>query len=476
MASQPLETLAGAPAPMAPAGAPAPMAPASGPAPILSRWRRLSGSNVALVTGTVVLTNIMRLGSTIFLTRLLSPADFGATAIFGAIIIVLQMISDLGFHIFVVQHRDGDDPRFLNVIWTIRLVRSVLLTLALAALATPLAWAIGQPALTAAIAVIGLQFIIEAASSMALITTVRRQRLAWLSVIDLAVVAAQIMLGLVLAWWLQSYWAIVWAGLAGAGLRTLLSYLAFPAALPRFAFDAAIFADLWRFGRTIVGAHTVQVVMAQLDKFVLARLFPLSVFGTYGIAASLAGAPSAFTALYPARVLLPVMAAAWRDDPAQLPQVYYACRRRVMLLYMLAMGIFTGFAPGIVAILYDPRYAAAGEQLAILAIAPLFALNNCAAREALIVVGRVQALLYANLVRAAWLALAGTGGYLAFGPPGFIAAIGTIELPVLCYNWWELQRHRLLRPREELAMLATAGIGVGLGLLGYRLYTATFTT
>jgi O-antigen/teichoic acid export membrane protein len=441
------------------------------PAPV-PRWRMLIGNSVALVTATVLLTNVLRLGSTIVLTRLLSPADFGATAIFGAIVIVFQMISDLGFHLFVVRHRDGDVPRFLDVIWTIRLVRSALLTIVLALLAGPLAMAIGQPALTMAIAVTGLHFLIEGLASMALITTVRDQRLFKLSAIDIAVIATQIALGLVLAWRLESYWAIVWAGLAGAGLKTVLSYVAFPATARRLAFDRAVFNELWRFGRTIVGSHTIQVTLAQLDKFVLARLFPLSVFGTYGVASNLAGAPSAFTALYPSRVLLPAMAAAWRADPAQLPHVYYAARRRVMLLYMLAMGMFVGFAPAIVAILYDPRYAAAGPQLAILAVAPLFALNNCAAREVFVVVGRVQALLYANLVRLGWLGLVGTGGYLAFGPMGFIAAIGTIELPVLGYSWWELQRHRLLRPRAELAMLGAAGAGVGLGLLGERLHAA----
>lgn len=452
-----------------PLNAPTLGAPPLAPVP---RWRAIVGNNVALVTGTVLLVNALRLLSTVVLTRLLSPEDFGATAIFAAIVIVFQMISDLGFHLFVIRHRDGEAPRFLDVIWTIRLVRSVVLTIGLALLAGPMAELIGQPALTAAIAVTGLHFLIEGLGSMALITTVREQRLFRLSVIDIAVVASQIALGLLLAWRLESYWAIVWAGLAGAALKTILSYVVFPAARRRLAFDSGIAGELWRFGRNIVGSHTIQVTLAQLDKFVLARLFPLSVFGTYGVASNLAGAPSAFTALYPSRVLLPVLAATWRTDPALLPHVYYESRRQVMRLYMVAMGMFVGFAPAIVAILYDPRYAAAGPQLAILAVAPLFALNNCAAREAFVVVGRVQALLYANLVRLGWLGLVGTGGFLAFGPIGFIAAIGSIELPVLVYNWWELHRHRLLRPREELAMLGSAGVGVGLGLLGERFYTA----
>lgn len=438
------------------------------------RWRATIGSGVSLVAITVVMSTVLRLGSTIVLTRLLSPEDFGAVAITGAILAVLLMISDLGFGIFIVQHRDGAEPRFLDVVWTVRLIRSVILTLVLAVLAGPLATLLGKPALTMAIAVTALHFVIEGLSSLALMTTVRDQKLFKLSAIDIGTTALQIALGIALAVLLESYWAIIWSGLVGAVVKTMLTYTAFPGSRRRLAFDAALFTELWRFGRTIISAHTLQVLLSQVDKFVLSRVFSLNLFGIYSIASNLSGAPAGFTNAYPTRVLLPAFAEVARERRESLREFYYEKRRRITLLYMAAMGGFIGCAPLIVEILYDPRYAAAGLYLQILAIAPLIALNNYAAREVLIVIGQMRPLLIGNFVRLGWLLIGGAGGYLLAGPIGLIVAVGTIEVPVLLYNWWELRRSDLLLLDQELLMLATAIGGLGAGLAAVRLADAAF--
>ena len=451
-------------------------APASGtltPAsldPPMSRWKLAMGSSVSLVTITVVASTLLRLASSLILTRLLSPEDFGAAAITAAILGVMLMISDLGFEVFVIQHRNGDDPRFLDVVWTIRLLRSVVLTLLLLLLAGPLATLIGKPALTAAIAVTSLHFIIEGLSSLTLMTVVRQQKLFRLSCVDVSTTALQIVFGIILAMVFRSYWALIVSGLLAAAVKSVLSYAAFDDSRRRLRFDRDYFAEMWTFGRTIVSAQAIQVLLSQVDKFVLSRLFSLNLFGIYSIASNLAGAPAAFTTAYPTRVLLPAFAKAHRDDPGSLRTVYYDSRRTIMLLYMAAMGGFIGVAPAIIDILYDPRYATAGQYLRFLAIAPLIGLNNYAAREVLIVIGKVKPLLIGNFVRLAWLAGAGIAAYLGWGPIGLVVAVGTIEVPVLCYNWWELRRNALLRMDQELIMLGTAVAGAAAGWIGNTLF------
>lgn len=440
----------------------------------MPRWRARMGSSVSLVTITVVLMTALRLPSTVILTRLLSPEDFGVTAITGAIITVLLMMSDLGFGVFVIQHAQGDDPRFLDIVWTVRMLRSVVLTIGLALLARPLAMLVGQPALTLAIAVTALHFIIESSSSLSLMTVVRQQKLLRLSILDVGSTAIQIGLGIAFALVMHNYWAIIIGGLLANVIKSVLSYTAFPGSRRRLAFDRGLFIEMWRFGRTILGAHTIQVLLSQVDKLVLSRLFPLNLFGVYSVAMNLAGAPSAFTTSYPSRVLLPAYAHAHRVAPATLRDVYYDGRRMVMMLYLATMGGFIGFAPATIHILYDPRYALAGSYLGILAIAPLIGLNNYAAREVLISIGQVRPLLVANIVRLVWLAGAGTAGFLAFGPIGLVAAVGTIEVPVQVYNWWQLRRNNLLKVDQELLMLAVAGAGVAAGLAGTRMFTAAF--
>lgn len=429
-------------------------------------WRRTLTSGVGLVTVTIVGSNLLRILSTIVLTRVLSPADFGMAGVTAALLAVLMMISDLGFGVFIVQHRNGNDPHLLDVIWTVRLVRALVLTLGLAVAAGPLADLLAKPEMQAAIAITALHFLVDGLGSLAPMTAVRQQKLLVLSGMDMICAVAQTMLGIALALSLRNYWALIIAGLAAVGLRSLLSYAMFPRSVRRLAFDKDHARELWRFGRTIASAHTIQVLLSQVDRFVLSRVFPLNLFGLYTIASNLATAPSAFTTLYPNRVLLPAYARTMREQPDRLAHTYYSERRTVMLLYLLAMGGFIGMAAAVTDILYDARYAGAADYLRLLALAPLVGLNNYAAREALIVVGRVRSLFIANLVRLGWLAAAGTAGFLAFGPMGLIAAVGMIEMPVQIYCWIALRSAGLLRWRGEALMFAAAvsgwlaGVGV----------------
>lgn len=425
-----------------------------------------SGTGIVLVTvGTVTL---VRLLSTVLLTRLLAPADFGVAGVMAMLTITMKTVTDFGFGIYIVQHRSGADPRLLDILWTARLVRSALLTLVVGLLAAPIALLIGKPELGAAIAVTSLHFIIDGLASLALLTAVRDQRLSKVNLLEVLTTLFQTGAGIALAVLLRDYWAILLSGLAGTALRTGLSYTMFPGARRRIAFDRAQIADFLKFGRMILGGDLIQMLVSQADKIVLSRLLPLSGFGLYNLASNLAAAPAPFTSAYPHQILLPAYAKAYQHDPDQLSRIYYDKRRIVSLLYMGAIGLFIGLSPVIVELLYDDRYADAAHYLQLLALAPLFALGNYAAREVLIVVGRVKAFFLANLIRICWLGVAGTAGYLAFGQLGLVAAVGTVEIPVLAYNWWELDRHRLLRFNEELFAIQAGCAGIAVGYAADR--------
>ncbi len=434
-------------------------------------WFRMQmASGTTQIAVTIMVSNVLRIASSLILTRALSPADFGITGITGAILIVMLMISDLGFGIFLIQHPRGDDRRLLDVVWTLRLIRAVILTLMLVALAAPLAWLLDKPEMRWVIAVTALSFIVEGGSALTPFTAVREQRLGRLALLDITAAVAQTAIGIVLALLMHNYWAIVLGGLAGTAVKSLLTFTMYPGSGRRVAFDRSVATELWRFGRVIASANTIHVLLSNCDKFVLSRLFPLNAFGLYTLAVNLAGAPSAFTSLYPSRVLLPAYAAALRRNVLTPAAIYYDARRWVMTAYLLGMGGFIGMAPAIIDLLYDQRYAHVHIYLRLLSLAPAIALNNYAAREMLIVMGRLQSLLYANFVRLAWLTITGTIGYVGFGTLGVVAAVGMIELPVMVYCWTALHREGVFRWADELTMLATLACGIALGFLCDQMY------
>lgn len=432
----------------------------------------LRDTNVVVIS--VILTNLLRALSSVVLTRLLMPEVFGIAGIIASITFTFGMVSDLGFQAFVVRHPDGDKPRFLNTIWTMAVLRSTILTVALLALAPTVAGLFGKPELTPVIATSALIFIIEGCASLTLLTALRHRMILRLSLLELAVLLLQIGLSFVLAYMWRSYWAILVSMLVSSGLKTLLSYLLFPNSLRKPEFDRQYMRDLWGFARFVTGSSMITLLLMQTDKVILGRLMPLDDFGFYILAGNLAAAPLAFTTAYASRVLFPAYSQLWRDQSDNLKAEFYDRRRIPSLLYTFAAGGLIGSAPLLIAILYDPRYEASALYLQLLAITPLFALASNAGNEALTATGHIKVTFQASIAKLAWFCVAGPAGYELGGVVGLVIAIGLMEIPAVLFKWFRMHQVDLLDLKQELFFLAAGVAGFAVGAGGDQLLRPLF--
>lgn len=417
-----------------------------------------------IVFASVILTNLLRAVSSVVLTRLLVPEAFGIAGIIASVSFTLGMMADLGFQPFVVRHRDGDEPRFLNTVWTIAIIRSLIIMLVMAGLSQPIANLIGKPDLAILIAVASIGFLIDGFASLTLMTALRHRMVLRLSAIELGVALFQLVVATGLAFVWRDYWALLIAMLLASGAKTALSYIAFANAGRRFGFDKGYALELWKFARFVTGSSLITIVIMQFDKWVLAALMPLDEFGFYILAVNLASAPLAFTAAYPSRVLYPYCAQIWRDGIEDLRARFYAKRQLPSLLYCFAAGGLVGSAPLVVAILYQPTYAKAAIYLQLLAIGPMFALSTNSANEALVATGRIQASFYTSIARLIWLGIAAPTGYMLGKEIGLVAAVGLMEPAILLFKWAQLHNARLLDMRHEAVFLMAGGAGVIAGM------------
>ena len=74
-------------------------------------------------------SQVIRLGSNLVMTRLLVPEMFGVMAIAGMVTIILALLSDIGLRQHIVQSARGDDPVFLDTAWVVQIVRGVMMWL-----------------------------------------------------------------------------------------------------------------------------------------------------------------------------------------------------------------------------------------------------------------------------------------------------------------------------------------------------------
>lgn len=431
------------------------------------------GGTASVVVNSVF-TNVLRIVSSMTLTRLLSSEAFGAVGVVMSVSLILAMLSDVGLYPFIVRHQQAGERRFLDEVWTLRLVRSAVLTLLMAAAAWPAAIFMGKPELAPILLVYSLSFLIEGFSSLAFATAVREQRLWRLTMLESLTATIQLAISITIALVFRSTWSLVLAMLASGVVRTILSYLLFPGAGRRPVVSRSRADELWQFSRFIAVSSFLSLLILQADKLVLARLMPLAVYGHYVIAATLATAPIPLAWSYSQRVLYPAYAEAARAGGDALTRVFYAKRRWAVLGFTTAAGLLVGSASLVVRLLYDPRYVDVGPLLSLLSISTMFYLANHAADEALIASGRPRWTLYGNIVRVTWLGGGGTLALIQGDPYWLVAVVGFVEVVAAGAYWIGLRRIGVLRVGEELLGFAVAGVGVGLGWTAARTAAAVW--
>ena len=327
--------------------------------PALGRTLGLAGTRTGVLGLTTIGNLVVRTGSSIILTRLLAPSEFGIVGLITSIFFAVALITDIGFQDFLVRHDRTEERRFRDVIWTIHATRGLLIFCAIALLSPVIAWAFGKSVIAAPLAVASLIFAINGVSSLSLMTALRHDKARELSLLDLMLQCFQTVVGVLLAIWWRNAWAIIAAMLIQSGARTVLSYRFFADSSHSPARNPIIAREFFKFSRFVMASSALTLLIGQSDKLVLGRVFTLGEFGLYAIAMSIVSAPVGFAESYVNRIIFPICSKTWREASAEIASVYYGVKRQTAALYAVACGGLIGSANLVVALLYDQRYAAA---------------------------------------------------------------------------------------------------------------------
>ncbi|MGE0408035.1 MAG: oligosaccharide flippase family protein [Amphiplicatus sp.] len=428
-----------------------------------------AANSVPVLVGTIAAMNVLRIASNLVLTRLLAPEAFGVVGILSSIQVVLQMATDMGYHAFIVRAREAENPHFLNVVWTVRLIRAVILTIVMLAGAGVLAAAFGKPEIQIPIAAASLLFLFEGLRSLHPFVAERARRVSYITVIEFAVFLLQMTATIAACFLLRSFWGIIVGMYVGAAATTLFSYVFYRGGLHRLAFDRRIGADLWAFARIVVVSSIITIILGQADKIFIGRTLSLDQFGLYMLAVNLTMAAQGLIRPYVQRVLFPLFAETARLAPEKLGEIYYKSRWRMTFGVAFLLGGGVGGGRLLVRILFDDRYLDAGLFVSLLCLTPLFLLATLPAEQLLVALGRIRTALEANVVRLVWIALAAPLGLYLYGVVGLVAAFALIEFAASLYWWTRLRQAGYFDWREEALPIGAALIGATLGFTADRL-------
>ena len=321
-----------------------------------------------LTAGSTAVSQALRLGSNLILTRLLYPEAFGIMALLNVVLVGLAMFSDVGVGPAISQSPRGDDPDFLDTAFTFNVARGVVLWGMTCLLAWPLSVLYAAPDLAVLLPVAGLALLVAGFNPTRIDTANRHLLLGRVTMLDLAaqIVGIVAIVGLALVW--PSVWALVAGFIVGAAAKPLIMGAFLPGRRNRLRWDPAAGRALFGFGKWIFLSTACAFALSQGDKAILGAYLTLEVLGIYNIGYFLAGFPMLLGGAVAARIMIPV----YRDrHPSQSALNRARLRRMRFLMTGGIMTLLTGlalFGPQLVGLLYDARYHGAGGILVAVAL------------------------------------------------------------------------------------------------------------
>ncbi|HEU4651713.1 MAG TPA: oligosaccharide flippase family protein [Croceibacterium sp.] len=429
------------------------------PASAVAVYGRL-GVQAGWVVAPFGVAQVVRLVTNIVLARLLAPEFFGLMVIVNMLRTGTELLSDIGIGQSVVRAKRDPDQAFLDTAWTIQVARGALLTVVMLVLAAPLAH-IYDPKLQPILLTVSSLFLIGGLQSPALFMMQRNLKLRQRATYDISCTIFQCGITIVLAYFLQSVWALVLGLLVSTTFSSALSYAFGGRRLPRFAWHRAHVHEIVHFGKWVFLATVIYFAASSTDQAFFGAVLPMTAVGIYGIARTFSDMVGQLTQRLGSFLVFPKISNLRGQHHAMADRVRQV-RRHTLAPFALGMGVAMAGADAFILFCYDPRYHAAAFMLPVLLFGAWFGVLAIFAEALLLGCDRPAPAAYGNAGKFAVLA---AGLPLAFSFAGLFGGLLVLALAE-CTRWLILGRALV---REKLAFF-----GDDLALTALVIVTAIF--
>jgi O-antigen/teichoic acid export membrane protein len=307
---------------------------------------------------------LLRIGVTVVLARLLSPHDYGVAGMVIVFATLVEIFGDLALGAALVQRPELSDEDRSTVFW-VSAGAGLFFTVVGIAAAGPLASFYGTPAVRPLFMVMSLSFLLTAVGSTqaSLLMRVMDFRGLELRLTGGAVVGAAV--AIVLAWRGTGPWALIGQQVASTAVATVLVWRV-SSWRPRFTFSRASLRDLCSFSGRVFGTRLLFYANRNADNMLVGRYLGASALGAYTIAYNIMLLPSNQISAPVQGVLYPAFSR-MQDDVPRVARAWLAVNRIVASISLPALAGIVMVAPEFVAVVLGPKWHPAVRVIQILA-------------------------------------------------------------------------------------------------------------
>jgi O-antigen/teichoic acid export membrane protein len=341
----------------------------------------------------------LRFISRILLAKLLlNAAPLGTVAVVTTILSGLEMISDLGINVNIVQHQDGAETRFLGTARSVQVLRSVCIFVAAAALALPIAWLYHDAELAPLLVFAAVAVLCRGLTNPGMAVLVRQVDLKWPTIVGMLSEVVGFVVTVLWALRAPSAWALVGGSVAGAVTTAIGSQ--FAGGRVQFAWDRAVARNIMRFGGWIILSTGTYFLSSRGEVLMLKGSVPDVEFGCFAFASMLVSTPLAAITQLAAQVLLPFLASWVRAGEETAQQQF---RRVKWLFAALAVSFAWGaifVSPWLIGLLHLNRsFVPLAWMVQFLGVRAAFDVLVLPTSNSLLACGASRYSAFANFVR-----------------------------------------------------------------------------
>ena len=335
--------------------------------------------------------------STLFLARLLVPADFGLVAMATSILAALELLGAFGFDLALIQNQNTE-RRHYDTVWTFGVLFGAFIALGMCCIASTAATFFNEPRVENLMYVLALGSLMGGLGNVGVVAFQKDFELHKEFMYSLAKKLVGFVITIYLAFILRNYWALV-AGIIATRMTSLYLSYSMHSYRPRFCLSAA--AELFHFSKWMLLNNFLIFLNNRGTDFIMGKVGGPQALGLYSVSYEIANLPTSELVFPISRAVFPGYARL-AGDTDQLSRAFLQVIGLVALLTIPAGAGIALVAEPLVQLLLGPKW---------LDTIPL-----------------IQVLAVFGIVRS----IHGPNGsiYLALGKPSIVAMLQAVQLVI----------------------------------------------
>ena len=271
-----------------------------------------------------IISQVFTIARLIILARILAPPDFGLMGIALLVMLTLETFFQTGFQQALVQ-KEKNVEKYLNTVWTVLILRGLILFVILYFIAPYAAIFFAQPTAKTIVQVIGLSILLKAFTNIGTVFFQKELEFKKQFIYEVSGTLTDFLVAISSVLILKNVWALAFGFLAGNLVTCIVSYIIHPYR-PVPDLDLKKIAELFSYGRWILGSSVLIFVGAYIDDIFVGKLLGATALGFYQMAYRISNIPASEITYVTGKVAFPAYSKI-QCEQSRLQQGYFQIMR-----------------------------------------------------------------------------------------------------------------------------------------------------